>query len=184
MMKYAIIGVFVLLIAGGAGLYFAGIVHFGAPVVVEVNAEGEAVVHKEATPPLYLPLDPPFVVNFTHRGTLRYLQLSLELMYHNEAILQKVTANMPAIRNDLILLFSNQDYETLSTLQGKEELRDRIMVAVNNIVSHAELGAGGAEGGGEHGAASAGVSAEALPASEEAEELANGDVYITNFVMQ
>ena len=113
-------------------------------------------------------------MNFTHRGTLRYLQLSLELMYHNEAILQKVSANMPAIRNDLILLFSNQEYETLSTLQGKEELRDKIMLAVNNIVSHAELA-----GGAEHG-----DGAEALPEAEEAEELAAGEVYITNFVMQ
>ncbi len=176
MMKYAIIGVLVLLIAGGAGLYFAGIIHFGTPEVAEVDAEGNAIIHKEVTPPLYLPLEPPFVVNFTHRGTLRYLQLSLELMYHNEAILQQVTENMPAIRNDLILLFSNQDYETLSTLQGKEELRDKIMVAVNNIVSHAELGSGGS--GGDGAAAS---SVEALP---EAEELARGEVYITNFVMQ
>ncbi|MES2626577.1 MAG: flagellar basal body-associated FliL family protein [Pseudomonadota bacterium] len=176
-MKYAIIGVLVLLIAGAAGLYFTGIVSFGAPEVAEVDAEGNPVVHKEITPPLYLPLEPPFVVNFTHRGTLRYLQLSLELMYHNESILQKVTDNMPAIRNDLILLFSNQEYETLSTLEGKEELRDKIMLAVNNIVTHAEAGGGG---GGEHG----GASAEALPAAEEAAELAAGDVYITNFVMQ
>src|SRR5215218_6703449 len=176
-MKYAIIGVVLLLAAGGAGLYFAGII--GGDEVVELDAEGNAVVHKEVTPPLYLPLEPPFVVNFTHRGTLRYLQLSLELMYHNEAILQQVTENMPAIRNDLILLFSNQEYETLSTLQGKEELRDKIMLAVNNVVTHAELS--GASGGGEHGG---GGTAEALPPAEEAEELAAGEVYITNFVMQ
>jgi flagellar protein FliL len=175
MMKYAIIGVVTLLIAGAAGLYFTGVIGGGAEEVAELDAEGNPVVHKEVSPPLYLPLEPPFVVNFTHRGTLRYLQLSLELMYHNEAILQKVSDNMPAIRNDLILLFSNQDYETLSTLEGKEQLRDKILVAVNNIVSHAQLG-----GGGEHG----GGSAEALPEAEEAEELASGEVYITNFVMQ
>lgn len=176
MMKYAIAGVLTLLIAGAAGLYFAGMISFGNKEVAEVDAQGNVVVHKPVAPPLYLPLEPPFVVNFTHRGTLRYLQLSLELMYHNEAILQKVADNMPAIRNDLILLFSNQDYETLSTLEGKEQLRDKIMVAVNNIIVKAEAGMGG----GEHG----GASAQALPKAEEAEELANGDVYITNFVMQ
>ena len=173
-MKYAIIGVLLLLVAAGAGLYFAGIIDFGAKEVVELDADGNAIVHTVATPPLYLPLEPPFVVNFSHRGTLRYLQLSLELMYHNEAVLQKITENMPAIRNDLILLFSNQEYETLSTLQGKEELRDKIMLAVNNIVSKVELSGGGAHGEG----------AAALPSAEEAEELANGEVYITNFVMQ
>jgi flagellar FliL protein len=166
--------VLVLLLAGAAGLYFAGIISFGAEEVVELDEAGKPIVHKEVNPPIYLPLEPPFVVNFTHRGTLRYLQLSLELMYHNEAILQKVADNMPAIRNDLILLFSNQEYETLSTLQGKEELRDKIMLAVNNIISHAELAADGERG----------ASAEALPKAEEAEELAAGEVYITNFVMQ
>lgn len=175
-MKYAIIGVVLLLSVSVAGLYFAGIIRFGAEEVAELDEAGNPVVHKEASPPIYLPLEPPFVVNFTHRGTLRYLQLSLELMYHNEAILQKVSENMPAIRNDLILLFSNQDYETLSTLEGKEELRDKVLLAVNNIVSHVELS--GAEG--EHG----GGSAEALPDAAEAEELASGEVYITNFVMQ
>lgn len=176
-MKYAMIGVLLLLSASAAGLYFAGIISFGKEAVVELDEAGNPVVHKAVTPPLYLPLEPPFVVNFTHRGTLRYLQLSLELMYHNEAILQKVSENMPAIRNDLILLFSNQDYETLSTLQGKEELRDKIMLAVNHIISQVELsGAGGAHGDG-GGAA-------ALPEAEEAEELASGEVYITNFVMQ
>jgi flagellar FliL protein len=175
MIKYAIIGLVTLLIAGAAGLYFTGIISFGDQAVTEVDAQGNVIVHKAVSPPLYLPLEPPFVVNFTHRGTLRYLQLSLELMYHNQAILQKVADNMPAIRNDLILLFSNQEYETLSTLEGKEELRDKIMVAVNKIITDAEAAASG----GEHGA-----SAQALPKKEEAEELANGEVYITNFVMQ
>jgi flagellar FliL protein len=173
---FIIIGVLVLLGSTAAGLYFTGII--GAEEVVELDEDGQPIVHKEVSPPLYLPLEPPFVVNFTHRGTLRYLQLSLELMYHNETILQKVADNMPAIRNDLILLFSNQEYETLSTLQGKEELRDKIMLAVNNIVSHAELAGGG---GGEHGGSGGG---EALPEAEEAAELAAGEVYITNFVMQ
>ena len=51
-------------------------------------------------------------------------------------------------------------------------------MSASNIVSHAELAGGG---GGEHGG---GGSAEALPEAEEAEALAAGEVYITNFVMQ
>ncbi len=82
----------------------------------------------------YLPIDPPFIVNFTHLGALRYLQISIEVMYPKEDIIERVVEHMPAIRNALILLLSDQPYEKLSTLQGKEELRGEMVAAVNQIV--------------------------------------------------
>ena len=82
----------------------------------------------------YLPIDPPFIVNFTHLGALRYLQISIEVMYPEEDIIDRVVEHMPAIRNALILLLSDQPYEKLSTLQGKEELRSEMVAAVNQIV--------------------------------------------------
>lgn len=186
-MKYLIIGVVVLLIGVPAGLYFTGVISFGEEAadgaVEEAHAEPEV-------PPSYLPLDPPFVVNFTHRGTLRYLQVSLEVSYKDPALLAKVTERMPEIRNDLILLFSGQDYEQLSTLEGKEHLRGAIMSAINHVIgvetaapadehvapaattaaAAPETGSGPAEQAGEH--------------AETAEAEHIGDVYITNFVMQ
>lgn len=107
-------------------------------------------------PEIYLPLEPPFVVNFTHRGTLRYLQVSLELMYPEQDMIDQINAKMPAVRNALILLFSNQSYELLSSYEGKEELRQSILLAVNDVIGVKE-----AEG-------------ETLP----------GKAYFTNFVMQ
>lgn len=83
---------------------------------------------------LYLALNPPFVVNFTHLGTLRYLQISLEIMYHDQDLLDRVVDKMPAVRNDLILLLSNQEYEKLNSLAGKEEIRQELMLAVNELV--------------------------------------------------
>lgn len=82
----------------------------------------------------YLPIDPPFIVNFTHLGALRYLQISIEIMYPQEYIIDRVIEHMPAIRNSLILLLSDQPYEKLSTLEGKEVLRGEMVAAVNEIV--------------------------------------------------
>jgi len=82
----------------------------------------------------YLPIDPPFIVNFTHLGALRYLQISIEVMYPSEDVIDRVIEHMPAIRNSLILLLSDQPYEKLSTLRGKEELRGEMVAAVNEIV--------------------------------------------------
>jgi len=146
-----------LLIAIAGALYFLGYIPLG-----DENATGELVEYDEHGDPiivaaegeaLYLPLDPAFVVNFTHLGNLRYLQISLEVMYHNQDLLDRVMANMPAIRNSLILLLSDQEYEKLSSLSGKEELRREMITTINDLI---------------------------LTEDEEA----NGEIYITNYIMQ
>ena len=71
---------------------------------VEVDSHGNIINDHDS---LYLPLEPPFVVNFTHLDTLRYLQISLEVMYYEQELLDRVNAKMPAIRNELILILSN-----------------------------------------------------------------------------
>lgn len=156
-MKIAIIALLVLAIAVPAGLYFT---HTG-PFAPAEGEEGEtaAAAHDPHAVPNYLTLDPPFVVNFMHRGTLRYLQLSLDLMFYEAEMLEQVKTRMPAVRNDLILLLSRQEFESLSTPEGKEHLRDEIMLAVNHVLE-----------------------IEPPAEGETAEEI--GDVYITNFVMQ
>lgn len=180
-MKKIIAGAVVLALLTVGGLHFAGIIHlFG-----EEATEAEVVV--ETVAPTYLNLDPPFVVNFTHRGTLRYLQVSLELSYEDPALLAKVTERMPEIRNDLILLFSNQDYEKLSTMAGKEQLRGEIFSAINHVIGVEDpmavhiadplsLGSGPAP--------EVIAAAEGAAVATEAAPKKIGEVFITNFVMQ
>lgn len=146
-----------IIVGGGATagwLYYTGYFNTEAEIADANNDEGEEVVEELAQ--IYLPLDPPFVVNFTHRGTLRYLQLSLELMYTDQEIIDEITRKMPAIRNSLIILFSNQDYESISTQLGKETLRQNILHAVNDVIGLKEVSDGKQQ----------------------------GEAYFTNFVMQ
>lgn len=154
MIKKILYTLLALVLLVPAGLYFAGLPPF-APAAGEEGAEGEGA--EVAVVPHYLTLDPPFIVNFMHRGSLRYLQLSLDLMYHDELMIEQIKTQMPEIRNDLILLFSNQDFEMLNTLEGKEKLREEVLLAVNNALEIDPANPG--------------------PASE-------GQVYFTNFVMQ
>ena len=74
------------------------------------------------------------MVNFEHKGGIRYLQLSLQVMSFDEAAIEKVEANMPAVRNNLILLFSGQDYNFLTTVEGKEKLREEVRDSINELV--------------------------------------------------
>jgi len=153
-MKKLIIALVAVAAAAGGGVYYSGILTPAADAATPAtDSHGAPIV--ASTAPLYLTLDPPFVVNFMHRGTMRYLQLSLDLMFHEQAMLDKVKERMPQIRNDLILLLSNQEFETLSSAEGKEELRTRIMHAVAVVLE--------------------------LDADAEHD---TGEAYFTNFVMQ
>ena len=158
MKKKILISLLVLVIAVPTALFLTGSLPGQAAgegdateEQVEVDSHGNIISDETS---LYLPLDPPFVVNFTHLDTLRYLQISLEVMYYDQELLDRVNAKMPAIRNELILLLSNQNYERLSTLPGKQEIREEMMVAINDII-HVDEETGG-----------------------------SGEIYITNFLMQ
>jgi len=157
MSKKKILWTLVLLAASAGPLSYFGYLPMDLLTGEEADAatasdgHGPAAEHAES---FYLPIDPPFVVNFTHLGALRYLQISVEMMYADPKALDLVKTHMPAIRNALILLLSDQPYEKLSTLSGKEELRTEMVAAVDNIIFH------------------------------DVESPPEGQIFITNFVMQ
>jgi len=134
-MLIIIIAVVVLLAGGGGAAYFFLAGGDDESVVAETTAEApEEAAEEEEREAIYLPLDPAFVVNFEHNGSIRYLQLSLQVMSYEQAVIDKVEANMPAVRNTLILLFSGQNFDELSTLQGKEALRLKVKDAILKVV--------------------------------------------------
>jgi flagellar protein FliL len=92
-----------------------------------------------AAPPVYLALDPPFVVNFDSGESVRFLQITVQLMSRDPATIELLKANDPVVRNDLLLLFGNQKYAVLSTREGKEGLRTQALASVRRVIS----GAGG-----------------------------------------
>ena len=136
MNKKILIAVIAVLVLGGAG---AGAFFFLQGGGDEVAAEGEAEPKEEPlADPIYLGLSPAFLVNFDHNGTVRYLQIELQVMARDQDIIDKVEMNMPAVRNKVILLLSAQNYESVSTVQGKEQLRQEVLAAVNESLQLTE----------------------------------------------
>ena len=95
-------------------------------------------------PAIYLPLDPPFLVNFDGQGRARYLQISMNVMARNQTVIEQVEHHMPIIRNTLVLLFSGQSLENVNTLEGKENLREKVLYAIQDILKD-ETGSPGIE---------------------------------------
>ncbi|MBS0418238.1 MAG: flagellar basal body-associated FliL family protein [Proteobacteria bacterium] len=147
--KWLIIGIaaFVVLAGGGAAAFFA-LGHSDPHKKVEAKKE-------PAKPPMYVALDPPFVVNFQGDQLVRFLQVTVQVLTREPETAELLKANDPVVRNDLLMLFGNQKYEVVAQNDGKEKLRMDALKAVRHIVE--------ANGG--------------KPASIE-------NVYFTSFVMQ
>ncbi|MHA6205507.1 flagellar basal body-associated FliL family protein [Dyella soli] len=92
----------------------------------------------------YMPLDPPFVVNFRDDQSMRFLQVGVSLMSHDAASLAAAKDAEPVIRNALVMLFSSQDYTILSDAAGKQKLQAQALAAVRKIVND-RLGRPGVE---------------------------------------
>jgi len=118
----------VVLAALGAGGWFAWQTFMAEePVDGAIAGEERPGSRSNAN---YLPLDPPLVVNFAAGGQLRYLQVSVEIMARDVRAIQNVDRHAPAVRNALIALFSERDYEALLTRAGKEALRQEALEVV------------------------------------------------------
>ena len=136
MKKIIIIVVALLLVGGGAAGYFmmAGDDDQPSADGSDTNITEAEQAEEVDQDPIYLALDPAFVVNFEHNGSIRYLQLSLQIMSYEQDVIDKVSSNMPAVRNSLIMLFSGQDYDYLNTVEGKENLRKEVLSSVHQVV--------------------------------------------------
>ncbi|MDH5632759.1 MAG: flagellar basal body-associated FliL family protein [Gammaproteobacteria bacterium] len=93
---------------------------------------------KDAAPApvaMYVPLDPPFIVNFSSPGKrMRFLQLAMQVSTFKQPVADAVNLHMPAIRNSLVLIIGSETLESLSSMEGKEALRVKIHEAINAIV--------------------------------------------------
>jgi flagellar protein FliL len=132
--KWLIIGVaaFVVLAGGGAAAFM---------LMGHGNTHGkkEVKAKEPLAPPLYVGLDPPFVVNFEGEQLVRFLQITVQVMTRDPATVELLKANDPVVRNDLLLLFANQKYEVVAARAGKEKLRSDALGAIRHVV---ELGGG------------------------------------------
>jgi flagellar FliL protein len=104
----------------------------------EASSESSETVESAVTPAIYYPLKPNFTVNYDVNGRQRFLQAELTLMYRDPEVVKTLELHMPAVRNGLVLLLSNQVFEELQTAEGKEKLRAAALQTVQDIIAKEE----------------------------------------------
>ena len=96
-------------------------------------------------PALYLALDPAFVVNLPYSfDGPRYLQVEVQLMTRDPVALEKLRANIPAIRARLLMFFSQTDPELIGDRAGLEKLQQAALSEVTALMQ-VETGTDAAE---------------------------------------
>lgn len=97
-----------------------------------------------AGPVNYLAMQPPFVVNFNEAGRTRFLQLELSLVSRDGAAIDMANTHMPLLRNNILQTLAEQDFETLKTVEGKEQLVASLTATVQATIEE-KLGRPGFE---------------------------------------
>ena len=126
--KLLIIGIaaFVVLAGGGAAAFM---------MMGHNDPHKKQEAKKEpAKPPLYVALDPPFVVNFEGEQLVRFLQVTVQVLTREPETQEILKVNDPVIRNDLLMLFANQKYEVVAQREGKEKLRMEALKSIKHVV--------------------------------------------------
>ncbi|HQT26189.1 MAG TPA: flagellar basal body-associated protein FliL [Burkholderiales bacterium] len=126
-LKLIIIAALVLILLGGGGFaYWFFAIHGKAQTGPKAAAQAVPDV-----PPTYSVLD-PFTVNLKDPGVV--MQAGITLKVHDEKVDSAIKLRMPEIRDQILLILSNQQSADLMTTAGKENLGKQIALAVNKIL--------------------------------------------------
>lgn len=124
-------GVVLVALIVGATLFFTGF--------FEAEPEAEQAEQSEQAEPLgeavYQKLEPAFLVNFQNKPGARVMQVEISVMARDAAVIEAVNQHSPVIRNNILLLLSGQDPESLKTTDGKVALQGLIVEEINKILS-------------------------------------------------
>jgi flagellar basal body-associated protein FliL len=101
--------------------------------IVPVAKTGHGEEGGAAKTTVYYAIDPPLVVNFEDGSVVRFLQITMEVMAHDQKAVDSVQKNIPLIRNNLLLLMSNRNYQSMMSREGKEKLRQEALAEVRAV---------------------------------------------------
>lgn len=79
-------------------------------------------------------INPPFTVNLSDSSGRRYLKLSVGLELAEGVLAQDIDKRLPLIRDALVILLSGKKLEDISTAEGKEQLKQEILLRVEQFL--------------------------------------------------
>jgi flagellar FliL protein len=126
----------VLLAGGGAAAFLLGKTGADEAAAADEGDEERAASQpkkkakkaKAEHPPIFVQLD-PFTVNLADTEADRFAQIQFVLEAADKKVDDEVKAQLPAVRNAILLLLSSKTSRELLTLEGKERLAAEVLAA-------------------------------------------------------
>jgi flagellar FliL protein len=101
-----------------------------------LHAQEPAPAAPAATKVVYHGFDPDIVTNYVTDGqkSLGYVRVTMELMIKDEKLLEIVEHHEPLILDAIVNVFGKEMDTTIKSLQGREEVRMKILQRVNELL--------------------------------------------------
>ncbi len=87
--------------------------------------------------PMY-PMD-QFIVNLLSENGSRYLKTTIDLEMDKQELSAELDKKKAIIRDIIIRILSSKTFEEISTIKGKERLKDEIVEKINEILVDGEI---------------------------------------------
>ena len=119
-----IIIVAVCIVLGAGGLV-------GFKLLASKGGEGEVKKEEVHVKTSIISLD-PFVLNLSDRG--RYLKVTIQFEVSDDSLQEAVTDKTPQLRDTIITLVSSKSLSSISSAEGKFQLKDELLFRANQIM--------------------------------------------------
>jgi len=127
--KLIIIGIAALVVAGGGT---------GGAIYFKKMAEKKEQAQQQAPVGAVWPMD-PFIVNILDQGTDRYLKIIIELDISDKNCIPELNQLKPKLRDTILDLLSSKSYKDIVDINGKQRLRDEIMMRLNSFLTGGKI---------------------------------------------
>ncbi|SEQ07960.1 flagellar FliL protein [Pseudomonas cuatrocienegasensis] len=118
-------------------IWIASLLLMTLPLYVQANSSEEPKVDP-ATVVAYVGLFPALVGNFGTGPRLKFFKADVSLRVTGAEAEAKVVHHQPLIRNQLVMLFSQQTDETMAAADAKETLRQAALKQVQDVLVQEE----------------------------------------------
>lgn len=140
----------VLLLGGGVAAFFllgsshdAATADSAAPAATNKEAKApDKKKSKKSTDHLAIgPMFPmtQFVVNLLSESGNRYLKVVVDLELSDAKLIPEMNNKKSLIRDIIIRTFSSKTFEEISTLKGKDKLKDEVLDKINESLSDGQV---------------------------------------------
>ncbi len=130
-----LVAVVLLAVAGGGFFFFVA----SGNKAQDTEAQEEVKKKKEEKPKVFYQFEDSFIVNLAETNAERYLKVTPVFEVESEDVQNEITEKLPQIKDILITIFSSKTLDEVTTLSGKDRLKQEIIDKVNEVLAKGKV---------------------------------------------